>query len=1066
MITIDKTSQSCALCEQLIGELRSWICNNCNIIFHEKCVRQNDNMNAWSCPRCKQLRVPPAPKSRQSSRITVHSNRSKTSAEIQLELLDEEANLLAKHREQREQHISEAEKSMRIQQEKELELLRKKQEIIKSLSDEASVRSEGSSLKNKEKPKPKAPDNKQQASGNNAEDIQNLPSGNVGIHSTLRAVDTSQQVTYYRLSNEALAARHVIDLKLPKFDGNPLEWQKFYSKFTSTTAQCNITPSENIDRLCAALSGRAYEAVKFKLLHPDNLDSVLSTLKRVFGRDDLVLNAQIQEMRLLKPRMDPLDSIVQYAVSVQNVSESMTNSGSRDHLYNPLLLQEMVEKLPSPIKLQWAEYRSEFSEINIEMFSSWLFEKAMKITDVMGTTPKFGVDSKNKSPNFLNFHGNQLRNDCLICDKSCKNIANCKTFADLNVSERWVKVRANNLCRSCLKSHNGRCRANLRCNVNNCTARHNSLLHQENSEYQSTVSKNSESINAHNHNSNEALFKYVPIILYGQNRIVSTYAFLDDGSSVTVIEQSLADELELEGQPEPLCLKWTSNESRVEDDSQRIEIDVSGKRSSKRYRLKARTIKSLDLPEQTLTKKRAANSLKDINNLSIDWYTNVKPRILIGLDNAKLTITNDVRLCAENDNLFAGLTKLGWVVYGATINDVSKNRDLFHICDCSVNSKLLEAVESYIVQDNMTVAPIVLKSKDDERALRIMESTTKYVNGRYETGLIWKYDDIQIPQSYSMAKRRLCCLERRLLKDPDMAKKLHREIESYISKGYAVKLDENDVKSRSSSWYLPIFLVKNPNKPEKIRLVWDAAAKTGNVSLNSLLLKGPDLLSSLPGILCRFRQRKIGITGDIAEMFHQIQIRRLDRPYQRFLYRQDPNMEPDVYEMSVMIFGASCSPTSAQYVKNINAEKFIHKFPRACDSIINNHYMDDMLDSVDEEEQAVQLAKEVRQIHAYGGFNIRSWVSNKRAVTEQLSCNEQNAQKNLDMSGNTEKVLGMWWNTEKDTITFSLKFNKGNRELLNGSLVPTKREVVCLRPTRFVESLYSLCKNSATGDMA
>lgn len=124
--------------------------------------------------------------------------------------------------------------------------------------------------------------------------------------------------------------------------------------------------------------------------------------------------------------------------------------------------------------------------------------------------------------------------------------------------------------------------------------------------------------------------------------------------------------------------------------------------------------------------------------------------------------------------------------------------------------------------------------------------------------------------------------------------------------------------------------------------------------------------------------------------------------------------------MSVMIFGACCSPTSAQYVKNINAEKFKNKFPRACDSIINNHYMDDMLDSVDDEEQAVRLAKEVRQIHAYGGFNIRGWISNKRVVTEQLSGNEQNTLRNLDICGNTEKVLGMWWNTNEDTFTFSL----------------------------------------------
>lgn len=68
----------------------------------------------------------------------------------------------------------------------------------------------------------------------------------------------------------------------------------------------------------------------------------------------------------------------------------------------------------------------------------------------------------------------------------------------------------------------------------------------------------------------------------------------------------------------------------------------------------------------------------------------------------------------------------------------------------------------------------------------------------------------------------------------------------------------------------PLGVVQNPNKPGKVRVVWDAAAKTGGVSLNSMLLKGPDLLTSLPAVLFRFRQREVAITGDIKEMFHQI----------------------------------------------------------------------------------------------------------------------------------------------------------------------------------------------------
>lgn len=1024
---------SCPSCEQPVDDCDVWTCNSCRGVFHISCVRKNENIKSWSCPKCKHLRVPSPPKSGKSSKKSVTSNISKGAAEAQLELIEEETKILAKHREQKEKFLAEAEQTLREQQTKELELLKRKADLIRTMSDRGSDKSESSqSVKEKV--------------NNWRTSIVNSIHVSPQIKSTQvnqSQVDTSGTSKTYDLSKNALAARHVVDVKLPKFDGNPLEWQRYYAKFTSTTTQCNITPAENIDRLSSSLSGRAYEAVKFKLLHPDNLDGVISTLQRIFGRDELVLNAQIQEMRILKPRMDPLDTIIHYALSVQNIAESMINTNRKDHLHNPLLLQEMVEKLPSPIKLEWAEYRCSFSEIDIEVFSNWLFEKAMRITEVMGTIPRLGSENKQKSHNFLNFHEHQTTRVCLICEEDCKNVSSCKKFTSLSVHDRWVEVKDKRLCRSCLKLHNGRCRANIRCNVSNCTARHNPLLHRVDGDQQqqdSSASMQMQSMNTHNHKTSHTLFKYVPIILYGVERTISTYAFLDDGSSVTVMDQSLADELGLIGQPEPLCLKWTSNESRTENNSQRVCVEVRGKHTSQRYRMNARTVNSLELPIQTVS-ETMFESNNQIRNLPIEWYSNVKPRVLIGLDNAKLTVTRNVRVGDDGDNILAGLTKLGWIVYGGG-GTKGLDRNVFHICDCSVNTKLLESVESYIVQDNLIVAPKMLKSRDEERAIRIMQSTTKLVNGKYETGLIWKFDDIQVPISYNMAKRRLHCLERSMRKQPELARRLEDEIQSYISKGYAVKLNAKEENIKNNSWFLPIFFVKNPNKPDKIRLVWDAAAKTGNVSLNTLLLKGPDLLSSLPGILCRFRQKQVAITGDISEMFHQIQIRSEDRHFQRFLYRSDPSKEPDLYEMVVMIFGACCSPTSAQYVKNVNAERFIKEYPRACQAIIDNHYVDDLLDSVDNEMEAIQLATEVRKIHASGGFHIRGWASNKSSVTLALEGKDETSLKNLDMSTNTEKVLGMWWDTGSDTFTFSLKFNKGNKELLSGELVPTKREVL------------------------
>ncbi|XP_058448672.1 uncharacterized protein LOC131428643 [Malaya genurostris] len=146
--------------------------------------------------------------------------------------------------------------------------------------------------------------------------------------------------------------------------------------------------------------------------------------------------------------------------------------------------------------------------------------------------------------------------------------------------------------------------------------------------------------------------------------------------------------------------------------------------------------------------------------------------------------------------------------------------------------------------------------------------------------------------------------------------------------------------------------------------------------------------------------------------------------------------------MRVIIFGSTCSPSCAQFVKNQNAQRFQHQFPRAVEAIVDEHYVDDMLSSVESEAEAIELAENVRFIHAQAGFEIRHWLSNSQHVQATLDTGS-NAQKSLNI-GNplaTEKILGMWWCTTTDTFTFNVS-PRIDRTLLSDETVPTKRQVL------------------------
>lgn len=116
-------------------------------------------------------------------------------------------------------------------------------------------------------------------------------------------------------------------------------------------------------------------------------------------------------------------------------------------------------------------------------------------------------------------------------------------------------------------------------------------------------------------------------------------------------------------------------------------------------------------------------------------------------------------------------------------------------------------------------------------------------------------------------------------------------------------------------WYLPFFGVYHPKKPNQIRVVFDSSAQYQGLSLNSVLLTGPDLNNSLLGVLIRFRKEPVAVTADIQQMFHCFTVKENHRDYLRFLWFRDNDLDKDVIEcrMKVHVFGNSPSPAVAIY---------------------------------------------------------------------------------------------------------------------------------------------------------
>ncbi|XP_053692248.1 uncharacterized protein LOC128740709 [Sabethes cyaneus] len=833
---------------------------------------------------------------------------------------------------------------------------------------------------------------------------------------------------------------------------------------------CGFTNTDNLKRLQDSLQGLAKEAVQSRLLMPESVPDVIEDLRKLFGNPEKLLKSLVAKVQKAQaPRMDKLETFLYFGIAVKQLSDHLEAAGMHDHLSNPMLVQELVGKLPPEYKLDWVRFKRGKTETPLKSFSIFISEIVSEVSEVADFTVDSGdlIQSgrnKHKKREFIHTHDSQpnrsggsqteiyakSKKPCVVCNRNDHKVRFCDDFAKLNIRGRLEIVEKFKLCQLCLNDHGKvQCTFRSRCNVPNCTKKHHSLLHRAEKSIQLSVVEN----NTHFQSRRSVIFRIVPVTLYVGGTAVDTSAFLDEGASVTLVEDNVAEQLNARGIPEPLVITWTANMKRHEETSRKINLQISARGSRTRHNLKeARTVNELVLPKQEVCLNEVLNRYNHFKGLSLPDYGEETPRILIGLDNLHLFAPLESKVGKFGEPI-AVRSLLGWSIYGPDQHRSSAKTYVHHHLVRPVSNEELHDLlrKQYTLEDTCTQTEILPETDDIVRARRILEHTTRRLGDCFETGLIWKSENVALPDSYPMALKRMMALERRLSKDPQLQAAVHEQIESYQLKGYAHKATPAELANLEGLkvWYLPLNVVRNPKKPSKLRLVWDAAASVGGISLNSTLLKGPDLLTSLPAVISKFRERPVAIGGDIREMYHQLRIREADKQAQRFIFRFDPSEPPQVYIMDVATFGATCSPCSAQFIKNCNALEYAAQFPDTADAIVDRTYVDDYFDSLDTEEEALQRATEVRFVNSKAGFEVRNWSSNSLFVLKGLG--EEKAAESvhfhLDKTTENERVLGVIWNPRYDVLSFAVP--TGAVVSLDHPGIVTKRAVLSSVMTLF-----------------
>ncbi|KAJ8286056.1 hypothetical protein GJAV_G00034060 [Gymnothorax javanicus] len=371
---------------------------------------------------------------------------------------------------------------------------------------------------------------------------------------------------------------------------------------------------------------------------------------------------------------------------------------------------------------------------------------------------------------------------------------------------------------------------------------------------------------------------------------------------------------------------------------------------------------------------------KHLSGLPLQPFKRIKPLLLIGSDHPHLITPTEPVCLGPPGGPAAVHTRLGWTLQdpSSVICQLTSPQQCLLTSIPPQESELMRHVERLWQADIIALrsSKVVTRSKQDNLAVSLLEERTTRIEvdgvRRYATPLLRRKNMPCLKASPDAVMPSLRGVERRLQRDPERAEIYQAEIEKLIQAGAIVKLDPSELNRGDEAWYIPHHLVSHNGKH---RLVFNCSFLYRGQNLNDYLLPGPTLGASLLGVLLRFREHDVAVSGDIKSMFHQ-------------RHTKDNSQPDDEVRTSV----------------------------ERC------FYVDNCLQSLPSTDAARDLVDKLRTLLSSAGFVLRQWASNVPSVISHLPEDTRSHSAELwlaqDKTDSPESTLGLSWHFATDMLSY------------------------------------------------
>ena len=844
-------------------------------------------------------------------------------------------------------------------------------------------------------------------------------------------------------------------VSIPVFKGDKRSYESWRAAFIACIDQAPATPEYKLLQLRQYLSGEALKVVEGLGHSAAAYEAAKDRLERKYGGQRRRINLYLDELDNFRPvRPGNAKDLDNFADLLDMLVVNLRESKRLEELGNGSLYLKAQKKLSETMLANYHRWIYEQRKPEcVASLREWVIQEAEFQTVASETIRGLSYKQKEGAKTF--FGQAEIKGKVSLCKLCKKNhpIWRCEEFKGMDVSKRWHTAKKAGLCYRCLGGDHmgGYCTKGRVCGVNGCQETHNRLLHGGKiTKSESTYSKIAKSAATERNESESGTkgeqkptmershttmerkeetsrahftaLRTVPVRVKNGNRSIVVNALLDDASTKTYLNADIAAELKLVGETRRITVN-VLNGQMDSFETMPVEFELESLDGKIQVSATGYTTEKVTGDLQPVDWSKYAAKWKHLRGIK---FPNLGPRptvdILIGIDLADLHYSiQDIR--GKPGEPVARLTPLGWTCIGGAARlengsfNTNFNRAYFiNQADTDLNQALQKFWEieasGLFGEKQKSLAP------EDSYALSKVSQSLKFKDGRYEVAMPWKPNAPELPNNYEMAVNRLKSTERRLMKDENIAKAYKDVIAGHLEKGYISKVQE---EKDEKSWYLPHFPIIRPDKETtKTRIVFDASAKYNGISLNDAICQGPKLQRDLVDVLLRFRRFPVALVCDIAEMYLRIGISPADRQFHKFLWRDlDQSRKPEVYQFNSLVFGVNSCPFQAQFVSQEHARNREENFPKATETVLESTYMDDSMDSAVNEEECLQLYRELSTLWESAGMHARKWLSNSKKVLMQIPEEDRAIEVDLD-NGNLPviKTLGILWVAEKDIFTY------------------------------------------------